>query len=249
MRVVVDLDGGEDDMRAQIGFWAARGAAGFAVRGLGDEAVGRLRQAAGGGVVIADSGGGQLRVKRIPEVDAAGLRGWLAGAVKGGVLLEDGESQLGYARAAMVLASGVAGRVGADAVLAPAAAADAPEFSAEEMLLWVPKEKAAKGGMVEWVRELNELRRQSAALRTGKATFLDFDARGVVGWVILAPDGRETVVVVANVSGKAVTVDAAGMVKGTLKMLLRSDGAGMSGTSKGWIGLDINGVFVGRSGN
>ena len=258
MRVVVDLaaagDGVavEQDLKGRMGFWGARGAAGFAVTGAGG---GGLRQAAGGRLVIADEDG-QLRVRRIPETDAAGLREWLSGTVGGrqraGILLADGGAGLGYARAAMLLLSGTAARVSMDAVLPVAGRNEAPEFSAEELLLWVPKEKVASNGMVEWVRALSELHHGNANLRMGQAVFLDFDALGVLGWVVPGRDGRSGVLVMCNVGGKVVRVPVVGAVRGagvrgtSLKMLLRSDGAVEDKDSLEGIGLGVDGVFVGE---
>ena len=250
MRVVVELSGGgEDEVVAAMGFWGARGAGGFSVAG---GVSGRIRQAAGGRVVIADGSGGQLQVEKMPEGDAA-LRGWLPGAMRPGVLMEDGRERMGYTRAAMLLINGVAVRVSVNAVL-PGAGGEqrARQFSADEMLLWVPQERMATDGMAEWVAKLSELHHGNAALRAGQAVALNFADAGVVGWAVPARDGRSAVIAVCNLGGRAVRVPVSSALRGagvrglSMKTLLRSDAAMAGGDSLEGIGLGVDGVFVGE---
>ncbi len=264
MRLVLDLalaGASEQELTGRMRFWLNRGVAGFVLVGApGDPGmVKRLRQVAAGAlgtrVVIGDGAvpDVQMLVRRLGGGVAA-VRGELAGAPAG--TLVSGQVGAGKASAAVLLGSGLAAEL--PVVVGHAGLKATRQFSPDELLLWVPlgdpslakAEDAGFAAMTAWDASLVELHHGNEALRTGTATYLNHDAEGVLAWVVRGKAGTAPVLVVCNLSGKAVKVAVRAEVKalgvrgGYLRTLLRSEPGAFATLDA--VELGVDGVLVGE---
>lgn len=265
-RVVMDLpiaSAPEAEITGRMRFWLTRGVAGFVLVGTPPDAglVHRLRQVAAGvvgtRVLIGESASAdvQLVVKHVGG-GFAGLRERLAGAGAGALL--EGAAGSERVSAAMLLENG--GAAGVPVHAGPEPVKAAREFTADELMLWVPKgdpslrkvEEAHEAALAAWYGSLAELHRGNEALRTGQATYLNHDAQGVLTWVVRGKVGVAPVLVVVNLSGKAVKVSVGPEVKalgvrgGYLRTLLKAEALGSGMATLDSIELGADGVLVGE---
>ena len=99
----------------------------------------------------------------------------------------------------------------------------------------VQTESGEPDSLLNWYRELIELRRTNPALHDGGFVMLDADDPNVLAYVRTAPKGSAPVVVAMNMSGQAKTVSlnvsAAGVAGKTVRTLAASDAALKTATS------------------
>jgi hypothetical protein len=281
----------EQDLTARMRLWLTRGVAGFVLEGGGGDATAadmellkRLRKVTDGvigtRVLIGDGLGlgstGErgsadvaMVVRRVEGVgDSAGvLRARLAGVASGlggraALLAARGEVAGGpKVEAAILLLSGTAAELPAGPVEVQAVEEER-QFSADELLLWVPKSavaaqtasRRAEAGdeLTRWYGTLNDLHGGNAALRSGDAVYLNHDAEGVLAWVVRAKGAVAPVVVVCNLTGQAVKVSLAADVRGLgvkgqyLKALARTGAEPKTPATLGAVAVEGSGVFVGE---